>query len=224
MDCVFKGEEMKLIIHTIKQIHLIVNGVVVEPISNSEKKIIYEFSVREGEENVMNIIHYETSRELSLFYKPFSYEVVIHSLFEGFDHYYYNETITFIPKDNSLLEYQVVETSVQTGLISYSTCKLMQVRNKKVQIINTTGTTGKYYVSKLSSKMYLAMPIIKWAIVFLLLFWFGNDWASEILHHSAEAEVYTNLLNPIHLYITIPMLAMCAVILFIMDLHSLLKI
>ena len=58
MDCVFKGEEMKLIIHTIKQIQLIVNGEVVEPISSGDKILIYEFPVREGDENVMDIIHY----------------------------------------------------------------------------------------------------------------------------------------------------------------------
>lgn len=212
---------MKLIIHTIKQIQLIVNGEVVEPISSGDKILIYEFPVREGDENVMDIIHYETSRELSLFYKPFSYNALIHSLFEGFDHYYYNETISFIPENTSLLEYQVEEISAQTGLISYSSCKLAQVRNKKIRVTNTT---GKYYPSRLSSKLFLMVPLIKWVIGFFILFWFDIEWGSEILHHSAEAEVYTNLLSPLHLYITIPILTIFTVILFVMDLHSLRRI
>lgn len=210
---------MKLIINTIKRVSVFVNGEGIEPVKIIDDKITYELNVIDGIETIIDIVHYDTQREFGLFQDYSAFSAFLQSVNEGFNHYFFNSQITLISKAKGILEYRVVESKVHSGLITYSTCKLECINKKHIQI-NTDHSY--YYASKFSELLAILIPMIKWFAIFLLLLCFEISWGSAILHHSAAEEIYTNLLGPVHLYVTIPIITISALVFFVMDIRGLL--
>ena len=207
---------MKLVVNYIKHVRVFLNGEIIEPTKKKEKQVCYEIP-HDAYPISVDIVHYEEPWELLAYSQPTCWQAIRNCLKEGFEHPYCCLQIVSAGPFPRRMDFEVRERCVKSGFLTY---KSYYFSLTNVQVPDELDIEQTYFSSEKEERLALIIPIIKWLVVLALLLWFDVSWAIEILHHADSAETFTNLLSPIHLYGTIPILTLSVFSVFALDIRG----
>lgn len=188
-----------------------------EPSAESEGLVCYEVSLDSERQHHLTLIHYKNEQDILSYSGSHYYRSIINSFSEGYSREFVVKDIDFYIKTNALFEAEVIGNEVRFGLYEYCYSDLKIINSKGLEI---NGIDTKYYPSLFEANMSGVICFIKWLLGMVLLALFDYNWICEILHHSRISEAYTNLLSPIHMYLTIPVITITILVFCIMDLGA----
>lgn len=207
----------KLIIKKTKRLSVYLNDVLLEPRLEGENEVCFEADLEESNLHRLTIVHFEKDREIHPLEGKSFFSSLANSFSEGYVHHFVRIDMSFYIKTNALCDVDCVCQEARFGIYDYHFSDMVVTNAKGLKIVSED---KQWYPSRLDERLSYSIGVGKWLVGLLLLLCFDCFWIAEILHHDELQEIYTNLLSPIHLFLTIPIITIVVLTFCVMDLGA----